>query len=129
MLEWLAAAGMASRRVAREIGCARGVASKWRVRFADDRLAGLADRPRSGKPKTYGANAGRRILALLDRPPPQGFARWTAPLLARELGDRQRSARLAFLARPTDRPRRAQGRGSAWPTASAHRVTIGVIRG
>ena len=87
MLEWHAAAGMASRRVAREIGCARGVASKWRVRFADDRLAGLADRPRSGKPKTYGANAGRRILALLDRPPPQGFARWTAPLLARELGD------------------------------------------
>jgi transposase len=83
----LAAAGMASRRVAREVGCARGVVSKWRVRFAKARLAGLADAPRSGKPKTYGADAGRRILALLDRPPPQGFARWTAPLLAKELGD------------------------------------------
>ena len=61
--------------------------SKWRVRFAKDRLAGLADAPRSGKPKTYGEDAGRRILARLDRPPPAGFARWTAPLLAAALGD------------------------------------------
>jgi transposase len=83
----LAAAGMASRRVAREVGCARGVVSKWRVRFARDRLAGLADAPRPGKPKTYDAAVDRRILAALDRPPPTGFARWTAPLLARELGD------------------------------------------
>ena len=83
----LAATGMASRRVAREVGCARGVVSKWRVRFARDRVAGLADAPRSGKPKTYDAAVDRRILAALDRPPPAGFARWTAPLLARELGD------------------------------------------
>jgi transposase len=83
----LAAAGLGSRAIGRELGCARGVVSKWRVRFARDRLAGLADAPRSGKPRTYDAAADRRILAALDRPPPQGFARWTAPLLARELGD------------------------------------------
>ena len=65
----------------------RGVVSKWRVRFARDRLAGLADAPRPGKPKTYDAAVDRRILAALDRPPPAGFARWTAPLLARQLGD------------------------------------------
>ena len=57
------------------------------MRFAEGRLAGLADAPRSGKPRTYGADADRRILAVLDRPPPAGFARWTAPLLAEELGD------------------------------------------
>jgi transposase len=78
----LAAAGMASRAIARELGCRHRTVSKWRVRFARDRLAGLADAPRSGKPKTYGEDAGRGILALLDRPPPAGFARWTAPLLA-----------------------------------------------
>jgi transposase len=83
----LAADGLASRAIGREVGCARGVVSKWRVRFAQNRLAGLADAPRSGKPRTYGADADRRVLALLDRPPPQGFARWTAPLIARELGD------------------------------------------
>ena len=54
---------------------------------ARDRLAGLADAPRPGKPKTYDAAVDRRILAALDRPPPAGFARWTAPLLARQLGD------------------------------------------
>src|ERR671911_1789973 len=83
----LAGDGWGSRAIAREVGCARGVVSKWRVRFAKDRLAGLTDAPRSGKPKTYRADADRRILALLARPPPAGFARWSAPLLARELGD------------------------------------------
>jgi transposase len=83
----LAGDGWGSRAIAREVGCARGVVSRWRVRFARDRLAGLADAPRSGKPRIYGADAGRRILALLDRPPPAGFARWTAPLLAKALGD------------------------------------------
>jgi transposase len=83
----LAAEGMASRAIGRELGCRHHTVSKWRVRFAQDRLAGLADAPRSGKPRTYGADADRRVLALLDRPPPAGFARWTAPLLARNLGD------------------------------------------
>ena len=83
----LAGDGWGSRAIAREVGCARGVVSRWRVRFAKERLAGLADAPRPGKPKTYGADAARRILALLDRPPPAGLARWTAPLLAKELGD------------------------------------------
>jgi transposase len=83
----LAATGMGSPAIGRELGCARGVVSKWRLRFARERLAGLADAPRSGKPRTYGEATDRRILARLDRPPPAGFARWSAPLLARELGD------------------------------------------
>ena len=29
----------------------------------------------------------KRILKLLDKPPPAGYARWTGPLLAGELGD------------------------------------------
>ncbi|MBX6330058.1 MAG: helix-turn-helix domain-containing protein, partial [Pseudolabrys sp.] len=38
----LAAAGMASRAIGREVGCTTGTASKWRVRYARDRLAGLS---------------------------------------------------------------------------------------
>jgi transposase len=83
----LAAEGLASRAIARELGCRHHTVSKWRVRFAGERLAGLADAPRSGKPKTYGVDADRRILAVLDRPPPEGFGRWTAPLIAKALGD------------------------------------------
>jgi transposase len=35
----------------------------------------------------YTAETGKRILAVLDRPPPTGFARWTGGLIAATLGD------------------------------------------
>ena len=37
----LASTGMASRAIAREVGCTPGTASKWRVRYAND-MAGLS---------------------------------------------------------------------------------------
>jgi hypothetical protein len=39
----LASAGKPSRAIAREIGCTPGTASKWRVRYASERMAGLSD--------------------------------------------------------------------------------------
>jgi hypothetical protein len=48
---------------------------------------GLEERSRSGPKPKYGAATGRRILAVLDQSPPAGYARWTAPLIAAELGD------------------------------------------
>jgi hypothetical protein len=41
---------------------------------------------RGAEPK-YTAETGKRILALLDRPKPKGYARWSGPLLAAALGD------------------------------------------
>jgi hypothetical protein len=35
---------------------------------------GLRDRPRAAKKPIYGKAANKRILALLDKPPPQGYA-------------------------------------------------------
>ena len=35
----------------------------------------------------YSQATNRRILALLDKPPPPGYARWTGPLLAMALQD------------------------------------------
>jgi len=43
--------------------------------------------PRPGKQPIYTKTTDKRILKLLDKPPPQGFARWTGPLLAEALGD------------------------------------------
>jgi hypothetical protein len=40
-------------QVARELGCDPGAVGKWRVRFAAQRLDGLADLPRSGAPRTF----------------------------------------------------------------------------
>ena len=47
----------------------------------------IEDWPRAGKKPIYGKATNKRILALLDKPPPQGYARWTGPLLAKALGD------------------------------------------
>lgn len=61
--------------------------SLWRGRYAREGLAGLNDRRRPGPKPKYAASTGQRILAVLDRPPPAGFGRWTGPLIAAELGD------------------------------------------
>ena len=39
--------------VAQEFGCDPGTVAKWRTRFAEKRLGGLADLPRSGAPRTF----------------------------------------------------------------------------
>ena len=83
----LASAGMASRAIAREVGCWPGTVSKWRVRYANDRMAGLSETGDRGNEPKYSPAHGQRILALLDNQPPAGYSNWTAPLLARELVD------------------------------------------
>ena len=83
----LAAEGASTRSISRTVGVEEAVVSTWRNRFADAGLEGLKDRKRSGKPKTYTAETDRRILAVLDGPVPEGYARWTAPLIAERLGD------------------------------------------
>jgi transposase len=61
--------------------------SKWRTRFARQGLAGLSDAVRDGRPSQYGAQTERRILAVLDEPPPKGWATWSGTLVAQRLGD------------------------------------------
>ena len=83
----LAADGTASRAIGREVGCTTGTASKWRVRYARARLAGLDETGDRGAEPKYTAETNKRILAVLDRPLPAGHGRWTGPLIADELGD------------------------------------------
>ena len=40
-----------------------------------------------GQQPIYTKATDKRILRQLDKPPPEGFARWTGPLLAGALGD------------------------------------------
>ena len=74
----LASAGIASRAIAREVGCTPGTASKWRVRYASQRMAGVSETGDRGNDRKYGPEHGCRILALLDEPPPVGYSNWTA---------------------------------------------------
>jgi transposase len=83
----LAAEGLSAREIARRLKTRLARVSKWRQRFNRDRLAGLQDAPRTGKPKTYGQTEEKRILELLNTDPPEGYSQWNGRLLAAALGD------------------------------------------
>jgi transposase len=86
----LAADGVSTRAIARELGTMPRTVSQWRIRFAEAGIAGLDDRPRPGgraSSAKYDATSNRRMLVQLDQPPPAGHARWTGKLLAAALGD------------------------------------------
>src|SRR5437667_3278776 len=77
----LAADGVAARAVGRAVGCTTGTASKWRVRYARRRLAGLDETGERGAEPKYTADTNKRILKVLDGSPPEGFGRWSGPLI------------------------------------------------
>jgi len=78
--------GKEIQQVAKELNVSLLTVSKWRRRFAEHGLKGLGDRPRPGKPPTYGPDFRQRVLALLEQPPPPGLAHWDGPAVAAELG-------------------------------------------
>ncbi|MFQ5818315.1 MAG: helix-turn-helix domain-containing protein [Terriglobia bacterium] len=49
----LAAQGLPNTQIAARLDLPRQVVSKWRKRFFHERLAGLQDRPRGGRPPTF----------------------------------------------------------------------------
>lgn len=77
----------ATREIGRMVGCTTGTASKWRVHYAHACLAGLDETGNRDAAPKYGAAEQKRILAMLDQSQPDGYANWTALLLARALGD------------------------------------------
>jgi transposase len=83
----LAAEGLATREIARRLKTRAARVSKWRTRFAAQRITGLSDNPRAGKPAKYDAETEKRILAQLDDAPLKGYRQWSGPLLARVLED------------------------------------------
>ncbi|MBA7476645.1 IS630 family transposase ISRj1 [subsurface metagenome] len=82
-----AAEGLENQQIAAQLNTRSATVWKWRTRFHAERLLGLQDAPRRGADPKYDKQTERRILAMLDQPPPKGYATWTGPLLARALGD------------------------------------------
>ena len=66
----LAASGMATAEIARQIGCSDDTARKWRNRFAQDsRVEALKDRPRSGRPNIVPVSVRCEVVKLAcDKP-------------------------------------------------------------
>lgn len=54
----LAAEGLENKQIGEQLQMPRQIISKWRKRFFEQRLAGLQDRPRQGRPSRFSPQSG-----------------------------------------------------------------------
>src|SRR3954465_4562405 len=81
----LAAQGVANYEIARRLGMSRPTVNRWRQRYVEQGLDGLADQQRPGRPRSV--DRARIIAATLTPPPARlGVTHWSSRLLAPRLG-------------------------------------------
>jgi len=83
----MSADGLTTKEISKRLEVRPSTVSLWRTRFARNRLEGLQDTSRSGKPKKYNEETELRILEKLDEKPPPGYATWSGKLVSNALGD------------------------------------------
>ena len=82
----LASAGLSSRVIGEAVGLNRNQVDVWRRRYREEGLEGLADRPRSGRPRVYGPPERLTLVkTITSRPPERG-----------QLGGRRLKARMSM---------------------------------
>jgi len=82
-----AAQGQSNAAIAERLSVTADTVRKWRGRFATQRLAGLDDLPRSGRPRTFPAVAAVEVKAMACALPAETgvpLARWSCTELAAE---------------------------------------------
>jgi transposase len=82
-----AAEGASNAAIARMLGICDDTVRKWRHRFARHGIDGLADRPRSGRPRRFSAATVAEVKALACELPTDSdvpLAKWSCPDLAAE---------------------------------------------
>jgi transposase len=81
------AAGATIGEAASDLGVSRDTVSKWRSRFLRDRLEGLTDEPRPGRPRTVSDEQVEAVItATLEQAPPGGDTHWSTRSMARSAG-------------------------------------------
>src|SRR6266545_1027043 len=81
-----AAAGLTNTEIAQRFAITRGMAAKWRARFARDRLDGLLDEPRPGRPRTISDEQVEQVIVRTLETAPKDATHWSTRSLAAELG-------------------------------------------
>ena len=81
-----AAEGMMNKDIAQQVGTDRLSVARWRTRFAEKRLAGIAkDAPRSGRRPIRRNRVARKIIERTTQTRPTNATHWTVRTLAKEL--------------------------------------------
>ena len=77
-----AATGLDNQTIATRWHCSVHTVATWRRRFGANRLSGLREQPRQGRPRRYTATHVQAVVAATLRPPPDS-THWSARRLAR----------------------------------------------
>jgi len=80
------AAGQTHRAIAGAIGISLPLVGHWRGRFLTQRLAGLYDVPRPGRPRTHDDEEVARLLRTVLRTRPRDATQWTVRAVATQTG-------------------------------------------
>jgi transposase len=79
--------GATNQAVADQLGIWPQTVAKWRGRFVRERLEGLTDEPRPGRPRTItDAQVEQVITKTLEEPPPRQDTHWSTRSMARATG-------------------------------------------
>jgi transposase len=81
-----AADGLGNTAVAARLGIAVSTARKWRSRFLAERLDGLTDEPRPGRPRTVLDEQVEAVITRTLESTPANATHWSTRSLAAELG-------------------------------------------
>jgi transposase len=82
----LAAEGLKNTEIAQRLEIHRGMAAKWRSRFAEHRLDGLTDEPRPGRPRTITDEQVDAVITKTLEGTPRDATHWSTRSMAREVG-------------------------------------------
>src|SRR5262245_59773627 len=88
-----AAAGRSNTRIAADLRVTLPTVGKWRQRFVEDRLEGLADEPRPGAPRTITDAQVEAVIAKTLESKPDEATHWSTRGMAKAVGLSQAAVR------------------------------------
>jgi transposase len=81
-----AAEGLKNTEISRRLSLDQKTVRKWRSRFAGDRLDGLVDEPRPGKPRTISDAQVEEVIVKTLESTPKDATHWSTRSMASEVG-------------------------------------------
>jgi transposase len=80
------AEGGTNKQVAAELGIAQATVNRWRARFVEDRLDGLADEPRPGRPPSILLDRVEDVVVATLESTPKDATHWSRTSMAKRTG-------------------------------------------